>query len=58
MNDLSLDDLVCLYNCVDCEFQRFQLSTQPETLRDYYNQLSRILSFIHSEVIKKNDKQR
>ena len=56
MIDLELDDLVCLYNCVDYEYQRFQLCTQPETLKDYYNQLSRILSVIHSEVIKKNDR--
>lgn len=54
MKDLSLDDLVCLYNCVDYELQRFALSSTPETLRKYFNQLSHLLSVIHSDIIDKN----
>ena len=51
--DLSLDDLVCLYNCVDFELSRLQLSCCPDTLKKYFNQLNKLLSHIHHDILLK-----
>lgn len=61
---LKLDDLMCLYQLVDSQLCNVRLSCMPNTLVSYFNQLNRILSIIHADILndteikkgKKNDK--
>lgn len=52
-NSLNLDDLVCLYDCVDLQLRRMQLSCCPDTLKKYFNQLNKLLSNIHRVILLK-----
>lgn len=61
---IKLDDLLCMYNLIDSELNNIRLSCMPDTLVSYFNQLNRLLSIIHAEILKetngglKNDKQK
>lgn len=55
LNIFTPDELICLYDCIDKKISEMQLYSLPNTLKDYFNQLTHIQSLIHKEICRREE---
>ena len=49
---LKLDELLCIYHSLEMELQRLSISCMPDSMRNYWNQLTKIETYMRSLIIE------